>query len=94
MVNDMEHNPLISYNNGLEITYSDLKKDIRGEYVTLYFERPNDSDTMFDTAQIDYPVGSWMNVQGFDVDDFSWLNDQLKRNGELALSFSRESANA
>lgn len=90
MVNTMEHNPLISYNNGLEITYSDLKKDERGEYVTIYFERPNNNDSMFDSAQIDYPFGKLTNIHGFDIDDFALLNDQIRRNGELALSFSKE----
>ncbi len=94
MRNVMEHNPLISYNNGLEITYSDLKRDNRGEYVTIYFERPNDNKTMFDSAQIDYPFGSFTNVQGFTTEDYALLNDQVRRNGELALSFSKENAYA
>ncbi|MCR4998584.1 MAG: hypothetical protein K6A05_01945 [Lachnospiraceae bacterium] len=94
MVIRMEHNPLISFNNGLEITYSDLKTDSRGEYVTIYFERPNNNETMFDSAQIDYPFGTLTNIRGFDVEDYSFLNDQIRRNGELALSFSKENAHA
>ena len=90
----MEHNPLISFNDGLEITYSDLKKDERGEYVTIYFERPNNKKSVFDSAQIDYPVGELQNIVGFEVQDYAILKDQIKRNGDIALSFSREEAYA
>ena len=86
----MEHNPLISYNDGMEITYSDLKRDERGEYVTIYFERPNKSGEMFDSAQIDYPVGQLSRIIGFEAQDLAVLRDQIDRNGDLALSFSKE----
>ena len=38
----MEHNPMLDYENGLCVTYSDLKKDKHGkEYITIYFEKPS-----------------------------------------------------
>ncbi len=90
MVYIMEHKPLISFNDGMEITYSDLKTDERGEYVTIYFERPNRNGNDFDSAQIDYPVGKLKNIIGFEIQDYAFLKDQIERNGKLALSFAKE----
>ena len=47
----MEHHPFLSFDNGLEITYSDIKKKRSGsEYVTIYFEQPDETGRDFKSA--------------------------------------------
>ncbi len=44
----MEHHPLISFEDGLAITYSDIKQKKSGsEYGDIYFERPNQAGDDF-----------------------------------------------
>lgn len=89
----MEHNPLLSFQDGLEITYSDLKKNRFGDpYVTLYFERPNHRRSGFDSAQLDYPGQTFEKIEGFSKADLDVLMGHVKRNGHLALEFSKEDA--
>ena len=94
MINTMEHNPLLSFEDGLEITYSDLKhhKDGR-EFIIIYFERPN-SKGFFDSAQIVFPGSDFEEVKGFTSDDLKTFREYIDRSGRTALQFSREEAYA
>ncbi len=39
----MKHNTLLSFDDGLEVTYSDLKRAENGEpFITIYYKRPSD----------------------------------------------------
>lgn len=83
----MERNPLMSFNDGLEITYSDLKHD-KEEYIMLYFERPNDKE--FDSAEFRYPGTKFVNVKGFKPMDLIEFTTHIKRLGPHALKFAKE----
>lgn len=87
----MEHHPFLSFNDGLEITYSDLKHKKSGsEYVTVYFEQPNEDGTDFKSAQCDYPGGGFSHVAGFSNAELEHLWEQVARAGSLALEFQRD----
>ena len=89
----LEHNSLLEFNNGLVITYSDLKTTPKGsKYITLYFEQPNSKKTDFKNAQINYPGGGFTNVTGFRKNDLGKLWEHVARIGGLALSFAEENA--
>lgn len=90
----MEHNPLASFNDGLEITYSDLKKNDDGEYIVLYFEKPNDKKSGFDSARFIYPGSDFSDVNGFSQSDLEKLLVHVNRMAPLALQFSKEDRNA
>lgn len=90
----MEHNPLISFVDGLEITYSDLKRDNDREYVVLYIERPNDKKSGFDSAKFIYPGNEFSEVKGFNSQDLDELMVHVQKTAHLALEFSREDAKA
>lgn len=90
----MEHNPLLSFENGLEVTYSDLKKHDNGSvFITIYFERPNEKG-FFDSAQIDYPGSDFEKVKGFSKEDLKEFRKYVDRSGHTALEFSKEDAYA
>ena len=87
----MERNPLIDFNNGLAITYSDLKRKKNGEtYVTIYFEQPNSKKNDFKSAQIDYPGGSFVNIRGYRDSEIKGLWEHVAKAGRLAYSFAKE----
>lgn len=87
----MEHHPFMSFNNGLEITYSDLKQRKSGsEYITIYFEQPNKDGTDFDTAQCDYPGGTFNHVVGYSDEELAGLWKHVARAGKLAFDFLKE----
>ena len=90
----MEHNPLLSFEDGLEVTYSDLKRKEDGAvYITIYFEKPNEKG-FFNSAQIDYPGTDFENVKGFSLDELENFREYVRRSGHTALEFSIEDANA
>lgn len=85
----MEHNSGMSFNNGLEITFSDPKYTESGEkYVTIYFEEPNEDKTDFKSAQIDYPIGDFENVNGYS--DLTRLQYHLGKIGPVVLEMEGE----
>ncbi|MBE5857194.1 MAG: hypothetical protein E7296_06440 [Lachnospiraceae bacterium] len=90
----MEHNPLVSFKDGLEITYSDLKVENDKEYIVLYFEKPNDKLSGFDSAKFVYPGEEFSEVQGFSKADLDELMVHVKKTAPLALRFSKEDAGA
>ena len=47
---------------------------------------------MFNSAQIDDPVGQLSRIIGFETQNLAVLKDQVDRNGDLALLFSKEVA--
>ncbi|MBR1671232.1 MAG: hypothetical protein IJ695_11105 [Butyrivibrio sp.] len=90
----MEHNPLLSFEDGLEVTYSDLKKRDNGNvFITIYFEKPN-SKGFFDTASIDFPGSDFKNIKGFTEEDLKKFREYVDRSGHTALEFSKEEAYA
>ena len=92
---DMEHYPFLSFPNGLEITYSDVKKRKNGtEYVTIYFEQPTKAKNGFKSAQFDYPGTGFSNVVGFTKTDMVKLDNHILRAGQMAFDFSKEKTNA
>lgn len=87
----MEHYPFLSFNDGLEITYSDIKKRKRGsEYVTIYFEQPNEAGTDFKSAQCDYPDGTFTKVVGYTESELNQLWKHVAKAGMLALEFQKD----
>lgn len=87
----MEHHPFLSFDNGLEITYSDIKKRKSGsEYVTIYFEQPDEKGTDFKSAQCDYPGGTFTHVVGYTQDELNHLWEHVAKAGLLALEFQRD----
>lgn len=87
----MEHHPFLSFEDGLEITYSDIKKKKSGsEYVTIYFEQPNEDGTDFKSVQCDYPYGDFTNVRGYSSDELEHLWKQVAKAGALAFEFQKE----
>lgn len=87
----MEHYPFLSFNDGLEITYSDIKTRKNGsEYVTIYFEQPDQSGTDFCSAQCDYPGGSFSHVIGYSSSDLNRLWEHVAKAGTLAFEFLRD----
>lgn len=86
----MEHNPFLSFDDGLEITYSDLKQKQNGDlYVTIYFEQPDEKKTDFKSAQCDYPYGEFTNVKGYTRDELNKLWMHVAKAGALAYEFQR-----
>jgi hypothetical protein len=89
----MEHNPFASFDDGLEITYSDLKKRDDGTaYVSIYFEAPNTSKKEFNSARFDYPGTSFSDVKGYSADALKSLRQHVDKGGKLMLGFSMEDA--
>lgn len=90
----MEHNPLMSFEDGLEITYSDAKQGNNNEpYVVLYFEKPCDERRGFNSAKFIYPGQSFSDVIGFNSDDITVLMNHAKKLAPLAFEFSKEEVN-
>ena len=91
----MEHNPLLSFDDGLEITFSDLKYDAEHNgYIVLYFERPCNERRGFDSAKFVYPGTSFSDVIGFTDKDLESMMIHVKKAAPLALEFSKEDAYA
>ncbi|MEE0954264.1 MAG: hypothetical protein U0L49_00445 [Eubacterium sp.] len=87
----MEHHPFLSFEDGLEITYSDIKQKKSGsEYVTIYFEKPNQSGDDFDSAQCDYPGGAFTHIVGFTKEELSELWEHVAKVGMLTILFQKE----
>lgn len=87
----MEHHPFLKFENGLIITYSDIKKKKSGsEYVTIYFEEPNETKTDFKSAQCDYPYGEFTNVVGYSNTEINELWKHVAKAGALALMFQKD----
>lgn len=87
----MEHNPFVSFPNGLEITHSDLKERKNGtEYVTIYFEQPNKKKTDFCSARINFPGGKLRNIKGYSTEQIIGIMGYVARLGQTALQFARE----
>lgn len=84
----MEHNPLISFEDGLEVTYSDVKGREGGAFVTLYFERPCEEQRGFDSAKYDYPGESFSDVIGFSRSDLEELTAHVNKLAPLAYEFA------
>jgi len=61
-----EHRLLISFPepNYICFTYSDLKKDDKGEYLDLYVETISDDKQNFKSAVMRIPDGEWENTTG------------------------------
>ncbi len=90
----MEHNPLMSFNDGLEITYSDLKHEGDKEYIVLYFEKPNGKKSAFNSAKYVFPGDSFSEVNGFTEQELDELKIHVDKTAKLALEFSKEDAYA
>lgn len=87
----MEHNPLMSFEDGLEITFSDLKHDDNDNaFVVLYFEKPSNDNRGFDSARFVYPGTSFSDVIGFSDEDLTKLRIHAQKLAPLAFSFSSE----
>ena len=87
----MEHYPFLEFDNGLTITYSDLKKREEGsDYVTIYFEEPDESRTDFKAAQCDYPDGEFTNVVGYSASELNGLRKHVAKAGSLAMMFLKD----
>ncbi|MEE8815754.1 MAG: hypothetical protein SOH60_04680 [Lachnospiraceae bacterium] len=87
----MEHYPFLEFNNGLTITYSDLKKREDGsDYVTIYFEEPDETRTDFKSAQCDYPGGDFTNVVGYSASELNGLRKHVAKAGSLAMMFLKD----
>ncbi len=90
----MEHKPLLSFENGLEVTYSDLKHHDDGKaFITIYFEKPN-ANGFFDSAQINFPGSDFEAVKGFTDEDLKEFREYVDRSGHTAFEFSKEDAYA
>lgn len=92
----MKHKPLIEYNDGLVLTYSELKKDKRTneEYITLYLEKPNMEKTDFNSAEYICPADKYDKVYGFEMDYLLGIENKVKKMGNHALSWAKEDAHA
>ena len=91
----MEHNPLMSFDDGLEITYSDIKHDDqKNDFIVLYFEKPCVEKRGFDSAKFIYPGTSFSDVVGFSDEDIKMLSEHVQKLAPLALEFSLEEDNA
>ena len=89
----VEHNPFASFDDGLEITYSDLKKRADGSgYISIYFETPDVSKKQFNSAKFDYPGTSFSDVVGYTSDALTDLKRHIDKGGKLMLRFSEEDA--
>lgn len=87
----MEHHPYLSFDDGLEITYSDLKKRKSGsEYLTIYFEQPNEDGTDFKSARCDFPGGGFSHVVGYSQDELDKLWQHVARAGGLAIELQKD----
>lgn len=57
------------------------------EYVTIYFEEPNEAKTDFKSAQRDYPSGDFTNVVGYDTTELNEPWKHVAKAGSLAVMF-------
>ncbi len=88
----MEHNPLLSFEDGLEVTYSDLKHEENGKaFIIIYFEKPNDKG-FFDSAQIKFPGSDFEQIKGFCDEDLKLFREYVDRSGHTAFEFAKEDA--
>ena len=91
----MEHNPLMSFDDGLEITFSDVKHSKENkDYVVLYFEKPCNKRRGFNSAKFIYPGTNFSDVVGFNGQEITSLMAHAKKLAPLALEFSKEESNA
>ena len=90
----MERNPLIEYNDGLVVTYSDLKKDDNKEYITVYLERPSETKTDFDSAELKCPGNDFENIIGFSDDYLLKIKEKILKMANRAFSWAREDSYA
>ena len=88
----MEHNPMLDYENGLCVTYSDLKKTEDGQpFITIYFEKPTKKTRSgFKSAQINYPDGKFKKIVGYKDRGIKKLQALVDTYGEIAYDMAME----
>ena len=91
----MDHKPLIGFNDGLDMTFSDLRKDENGNYIIIHFDRPNNlKRSGYDHADFRFPGTTFSDVDGFSEEDLKEFRQHIDEVGQLAYEFSEEDENA
>ena len=89
----MEHNPLISTEDDLVITYSDLKHNKNGHpFITIYAEQPTERSWGFNSAEFIYPDGYFTKIKGFTKEGIDLVYDFIERSATTALKFAIDDA--
>lgn len=86
----MDHNCFIRMPDHLDITYSDLREDEKGQYVLIYFEQPNATKTDFNDATFRFPECSLIVNHGFSAQEETKLLQYVKQFGPCAFDFALE----
>ena len=84
----MEHNPLVELNDDTTITFSDIKDDGNGEYITIYFETPVEDG--FNSMQVNYPQGVPEKIVGYTGNEVSDLMEHYQKIAKIAFEFAKE----
>lgn len=83
----MEHNPYITLNADTEIIYSDIKNDKGYDYVTIYFETPDTSNSGFSSTQYDYPGGHFENTVGYSDERMQYFQNIVNKVGDTVVEW-------
>ena len=84
----MEHNPLVELKDDTTITFSDIKDDGNGEYITIYFETPVEDG--FNSMQVNYPQGVPEKIVGYTGNEVSDLMEHYQKIAKIAFEFAKD----
>lgn len=84
----MEHYPFIALNDDTAITFSDVKDNGNGEYVTIYFETPVEGG--FNSMQVNFPFGIPEKIVGYTNKEISCLMEHYRKIAKLSFEFAKE----
>ncbi len=89
----MVERSLVSYSDGLTITYSGLITDQpSGDgYITLYCRKAG-KDGVEKYAEYRYPGDSFMDIKGFSEAEITFLKEQMDRTAYLAFEVAKADA--
>ncbi len=87
----MNHNPFISFNDGTEITYSDIKRENNYEYIIIFSETPSDRTySGFNSFEYIYPSEEITNVKGYNQSEVDNIMHYIKKAQEFLFELAKE----
>ena len=82
--------PFITFADGMEVVYSEIKERNGQEYVTVKFERWNDERDDFDSMECDLPNGKMKNIIGFSKSEADYHNECMIKLQDMIFECSKE----
>jgi hypothetical protein len=86
----MEHNLFMTLSDNTVVTYSDIKEKADGtEYVTIYFETPDEKDG-FHSMDIEYPDGKPEHIKGYSREEIDHFLYHYNKVGDVIFEDAKE----